>query len=85
MLADARRLDSDSLACAVFRLIENEGGPDYLSIAHTICDALRFTCDGLVVPGVRPDSREPDSRYFNVVLFNFEGWIDWVLPDVVRE
>jgi len=75
-LADARELPMDSLAAAVFWLIES--GRDRASqpphLGERVGQILSVKYDGLIVPGVRG---EPNELYHNVVIFHpRDRWIE---------
>jgi hypothetical protein len=72
-LADARALSIDSLAAAVFWLIES--GRDRTALpprlGERVGQIIGADYDGLVVPGVRAD---PNELYWNAVIFHPEVW-----------
>ena len=76
-IADARRLAIDSLAAAVFWLIES--GRERLSpprLGQRVGHLIGAVFDGLIVPGVR---REPDQLYCNTVVFHpGDRWLEFV-------
>jgi hypothetical protein len=73
-MADARELPLDSLAAAVFWLIEHGRKPQqYPRLGERIGCLVSSNYDGLIVPGVRGESTE---LYWNAVVFRPDGrWI----------
>jgi hypothetical protein len=66
-LADARNLGTQSLAAAVFWLLESSRERDrFLCLGHRLGQLVATEFDGLIVPGVRG---EPTQLYWNVVIF----------------
>ena len=77
-MADARELAIDSLAAAVFWLVES--GRDRASppplLGQRLGQLIATKFDGLLVPGVRG---EPNELYWNVVVFHpGDRWLQLV-------
>ncbi len=74
-MADARELAIDSLAAAVFWLIESGRDRSLLPprLGERVCQLIGTDYDGLIVPGVRG---EPNELYWNAVVFRPEDrWL----------
>ncbi len=73
-MADARELPIDSLAAAVFWLIEHgRNRRQYPRLGERIGHLISCDYDGLIVPGVRGD---PTELYWNAVVFRpGDRWI----------
>jgi hypothetical protein len=72
-MADARGLVIDSLAAAVFWLIESGRDRTMLPprLGERVGQIIGASYDGLIVPGVRG---EPNELYWNAVVFRPEDW-----------
>lgn len=82
-LACARQLPVDSLAAALFWLIESARDPDARPrLGHRVGALLARDFDGLLVPGVRGEL----EQYWNAVLFRpVDRWSQWVAEDAEPE
>jgi len=77
-MADARELAIDSLAAAVFWLVETGRDPESppLLLGQRVGQIIAAKFDGLLVPGVRG---EPNELYWNVVVFHpADRWLQLV-------
>ena len=77
-MADARALAKDSLAAAVFLLIEagRERSQERPQLGARVGQLIAAEYDGLIVPGVRGELK---AQYWNAVIFRPEGrWLQLV-------
>ena len=75
-MADARELAIDSLAAAVFWLIESGRDCSPPRLGERVGQLIGTEYDGLIVPGVRG---EPNELYWNAVVFRPEDrWLQLV-------